>query len=178
MVRKGKLEWNRTDLRLCTVNAQKYFRNKYCALPIQENVLKEFDHLDPKIVQDIFRLMRDLGVPEHIDAITYLSETIAYCVMSGRTQRVNTLLFPVIAKRRNISVSTIDKSISQVLRPLFQGKLPETFRRIFKTELPAFLGSGWFINRVTNWYLITYKISNTFYTDDRERIFAKTDNAG
>lgn len=63
----------------------------------------------------IIRLLHNLGVSNNLKGYKLLKDSIFYYLSHQEIENFNKDLYPIVAKENNISIKTLDKSISRVI---------------------------------------------------------------
>ncbi|MCD8045660.1 MAG: sporulation initiation factor Spo0A C-terminal domain-containing protein [Clostridiales bacterium] len=89
------------------------------------------DH-DRRTVQEVTRLLRELGVPAHIRGYGYLREAILLSLADLQMiHRVTGMLYPTIAGRYQTTACRVERAIRHAIETAWDRGNPETMEEIF-----------------------------------------------
>ena len=87
------------------------------------------------IEKRVIRILHNLGVSNSLKGYKLLKDTIMYYLRNQYINNFNKDLYPVIAKENNISVNTLDKSISRVIEKSINNADYDYLEKLFGSSI-------------------------------------------
>lgn len=129
--------------------------------PVEELHVTREEYMKEHLIEDITKMLHELGIPAHIKGYQYLRDAIAMSVEDQEMMSsVTKILYPAIAKRNQTTASRVERAIRHAIEVAWgRGKM-ETIDEVFGYTISTGKGkptNSEFIALISDKILLEYK---------------------